>query len=200
MCQSGNDTLFAVTVPMILELTGGSNNTEKFKKIVFLTLYNHYFISDNQEDYYCNFMCHTWWYSKVDYNFTLYMKSYFSYEVYWETPLIEFTRNAVYDYTDELWEELNNRSIASSEMNFDNSSVIIGTSGVIDLSKPSVIQFNMKNNTINSEEDENDNNESVIEKITNPKTWNNGVVILVISMIVIIGSSMLIIKKRNVKV
>lgn len=44
---------------------------------------------------------------------------------------ISFMRNAIYDYSDELWEELNSGPIASSEMQYDNTDN--------DLSSPKVI-------------------------------------------------------------
>ena len=43
----------------------------------------------------------------------------------------KFIRNSSLDYSDELWEELNNGPIASSEMQYDNSDT--------DLSKPKII-------------------------------------------------------------
>jgi len=49
-----------------------------------------------------------------------------------------FMRNAMYDYSDELWEELNSGPIASSEMQYDNSDS--------DLSSPKLITFKTNNN------------------------------------------------------
>ena len=48
-----------------------------------------------------------------------------------------FMRNAMYDYSDELWEELNSGPIASSEMQYDNSDS--------DLSSPKLITFKTNN-------------------------------------------------------
>ena len=110
---------------------------------------------------------------------------------------VEFMRNAVYDYSDELWEELNNGPIASSEMSFDNSSVVIDSSdsGANNLSTPSIIQLNNKVDTSTNNSNNEDNN--IINVITNPQTWNSGVVILIISIFIIIGSCFIIIKKKN---
>ena len=51
---------------------------------------------------------------------------------------LSFMRNAMYDYSDELWEELNSGPIASSEIQYDNSDN--------DLSSPKTIIFNTNNN------------------------------------------------------
>ena len=106
---------------------------------------------------------------------------------------IQFMRNAVYDYSDELWEQLNNGPVASSELNLDDSSVVMGGNGANDLTKPSVIQFSKKSNT---NQDTNPKEKTIVDVITNPKTWNNGVMILFVSLIVIVGSSLFIVKKK----
>ena len=104
-------------------------------------------------------------------------------------------KNVVFNYSNELWEELNNEPIASSEMSLDDSSVVIGGNGENDLTRPSVIRFSKKSNT---DQDTNQKEETIVDVITNPKTWNNGVIILVISMIIIIGSGVVLIRKRKV--
>ena len=107
-----------------------------------------------------------------------------------------FMRNTVYDYTDELWEQLNNGPIASSEMNYDDSSVVLGSDGIMDLIKPSIIKFNQKDNDTGDNSNNEDDN---INNIVNPKTWNNGIIILVISVLIVIGSSLIIINRKNSK-
>ena len=59
-----------------------------------------------------------------------------------------------------------------------------------------------KDEDINNLKDKYCNDVPVISlrKISNPKTWNSGVIVLIISMIVILGSSVFIIKKRSVKI
>ena len=107
---------------------------------------------------------------------------------------LSFIRNTVYDYSDELWEQLNNGPIASSEIHYDNSSVLLD--GTLDLNKASIIRLN--NNSITNDDNDNSNNKSdnIINNITNPKTWNSGIIVLIISMIMVIGSGMFIIKKK----
>ena len=84
---------------------------------------------------------------------------------------VEFMRKAVYDYSDELWEELNNGPIASSEMNLNNSSVVMNGNGLIDLSSPSILKFNNVNsNTTNQNGNNDEGNKSIIDVVTNPKT------------------------------
>ena len=85
---------------------------------------------------------------------------------------------------------MNNGPIASNETSFEDSIVNINNT---DLSVPSVIQFNKKNDSNNGSE----NKDNIIKKLTNPKTWNNGIVVLLISMIVIGGSSYVLIKKKS---
>ena len=103
---------------------------------------------------------------------------------------LSFMRNTVYEYSDELWEQLNNGPIASSEISYDDSIVILNSTGSGDLSTPSVIQFNKAKDTKDEEK-------NIVDVITNPKTWNNGVIILVISMMIIIGSGFVLIKRKS---
>ena len=199
--------------PMILE-----EKNLNIKKIVFGQLHYHYgddsglvfkffivnndFLSNNCHkfnDYYrywedeikCDF-----YYNGHDYNYDIETNS----KIYtrWLDDNILFMRNAVYDYSDELWEQLNSEPIASSEMTFDDSSVInINNNNY--LSKPSIIQLSKKNVISNDNKNEDSNNNTnIVNIITNPKTWNNGIVVLVISMIVVIGSSYLFIRKRKI--
>lgn len=97
---------------------------------------------------------------------------------------IQFMRNAMYDYSDELWEQLNSGPIASSEMQYDNSDN--------DLSSAKVIAFKKNGADAN-------NNTNIVNTITNPKTFNNGVGILIISLLLIIGLSVFLIKKNKKK-
>ena len=107
---------------------------------------------------------------------------------------LSFMRNAVYEYNDELWEELNNGPIASSEMSFDNSSVVIDSSDSVanNLNTPSIIQLNNKtNDSTNNNEDNN-----IINVITNPQTGIKGLLVLIISLITVIGTSLIVITKK----
>jgi len=187
-------------IPFILEEIDLSTN-KTFKKIVFFTFeiyltidYGHNWNSDT------NFYDINYIMSNSNLYFTNYNINYFSNLDESVKDNVLFMRNAVYDYSDELWEELNNGPIASSEMNYDNSSVVMDSNGIADLNKASVIRFNMKDNIINDTNNSNDNNSNknnnIIDKITNPKTWSNGITILFISMLVIGLSSFFIIKRR----
>ncbi len=121
---------------------------------------------------------------------------------------VSFIRRTSLDYSDELWEELNNGPISSPEIynnninspsyNYLNKSV---NSDQYNLPEESLADyasslpvFRLKSSLPDNEE--NDNN-SVISKIINPKTWTNGIIILVISMIVIIGGSIVLMKRKN---
>ena len=123
---------------------------------------------------------------------------------------VDFMRKTILDYSDELWEELNNGPIASREintnnigynnLNYLNQRISNGERNVSEetledyaTSLP-VLNFRKSNNTNN---DGNNNTNSIVDIITNPKTWNNGMIILVISMIVIIGSGIFIIHKKG---
>ena len=174
-------------VPLILE-----NTNTGLKKIVFASLVINSSCDGNSQNFgsTCCYDPSVFLINNTNYDcsvFNYYYSNSFSNN-------ISFMRNAVYDYSDELWEQLNNGPIASSEMSYDTSSVLLGENGSIDLSKPSIIRFNKKSELSKGNNNE-DNN--IVNVITNPKTWNNGVVILVISMIVIIGSSFVLIKRRN---
>ena len=124
---------------------------------------------------------------------------------------MEFMRKTMLDYSDELWEELNNGPIASSEIYSDNKastnykyinqSTIDGTRNVPEetledyASSLPVLSFKKVDST--DEDKDNNTKNNIINVITNPKTWNNGIVILVISMIVVLGSSFVLIRKRK---
>lgn len=120
---------------------------------------------------------------------------------------VDFMRKTVLDYTDELWEELNNGPIASTEISnnnkasanyrYVNQSISTGKRNVpeetIEDYADSLPVFSFKKT---DSIDEKEHNPNVADVIMNPKTWNNGVIILVISIIVIIGSSIFIIRKK----
>ena len=78
-------------------------------------------------------------------------------------------------------------------MNLDNNSVVIGGSVANDLSKPSVIKFGKNSNT----NQDTNQKETIVEKLTNPSTWSNGVVLLIILMILVIGTVTIFITKRR---
>ena len=67
----------------------------------------------------------------------LYYWNYSNGEYNLEPSAVQFMRNAIYDYNDELWEQLNSEPIASSEMQYDNSDT--------DLSSPKLITFKTNN-------------------------------------------------------
>lgn len=124
---------------------------------------------------------------------------------------VDFMRKTMLDYSDELWEELNNGPIASSEIYSDNiastnykyinQSINGGTRNVPEetledyASSLPVLSFKKVDST--DEDKDNNTKNNIVNVIINPKTWNNGVVILVISMIVIIGSSIVLIKRKS---
>ena len=121
-----------MTLPLILE-----NLSTREKKIV----YGAFHISIVHEDWMA-------YYAEYIYNFSLINNGsidyYFTREEvvgndgYWlSNNAVEFMRNAMSDYTDELWEELNSGPIASSEMQYDNSDT--------DLSSPKLITFKTNN-------------------------------------------------------
>ena len=188
-----NNTAYKL-VPLILEELNSGN-----KKIVFGVLhFQNYYSGFLFYDFYCfnniieydlddYYMFRSNWELGVDYS------KYTSIFPHAEENA-SFMRNAVYDYSDELWEQLNNGPVASSELNLDDSSVVMGGNGANDLTKPSVIQFSKKSNT---NQDTNPKEKTIVDVITNPKTWNNGVMILFVSMIVIVGSSIVFIRKKN---
>ena len=179
-------------VPLILEDNIGN------KKILLASLNNFFLKYNHSEGYYYVgvYLYNNLLLSDDVLDLIAGVYGYYSYE-----ENVEFMRSAVYDYSDELWEQLNNGPIASSEMNYDDSSVVLDGQN-LDLTKASILRFNKKDNVIKDDDSKSndiDSNKSdnIINKITNPKTWNNGVVILVISMIIIIGSSFILIKRKN---
>ena len=125
---------------------------------------------------------------------------------------VDFMRKTSLDYSDELWEELNNGPIASSEIysnnkasanyKYVNQSIIGGIRNVpeetIDDYANSLPVLSFKKVDSTDEDKDNNTKNNIVNVITNPKTWNNGIVILAISMIVIIGSSFVLIRKRKV--
>ncbi len=199
-------------IPLILE-----NKELQLKKIVFASVYynvgmcgyNHHYISinfvNNITDGISDYLIRIYDINSGDSNYNNLKNN------------IDFMRKTMLDYSDELWEELNNGPIASSEIysnnkartnyKYVNQRIGTGEKNVPEetledyASSLPVLSFkkeNINDNNVNKED--NNKTDNIINKITNPKTWNNGIVILVISMIVVIGSSMLIIKKRSVKV
>lgn len=181
-------------IPLTLEEKNTNN-----KKIIMLSL-NIYFNKSHFNHEYCYYFVGTYLYNHLslsNYNLSL-MNSVYgrSFE-----DNVEFMRNAVYDYSDELWEQLNTGFIASSEMNYDDSSVVFDGQN-LDLTKASILRFNKRDNVVKDDDSkgndiDSNKTDNIINKITNPKTWNNGVIILVISMIIIIGSSYMLIKRKN---
>ncbi len=126
---------------------------------------------------------------------------------------LEFMRKTVLDYSDELWEELNNGPIASNEIysdmissgKYENKSLSSGNYNVSEetledyANSLPLLSFKKENNS-NNDVSEEDNNINIVDVITNPQTWNNGVIVLIISIIVVIGSSFIIINRKNSKV
>ena len=194
-------------LPLIIET---NTSTVSFKKIVFASVN---FIFINHED-----SSSTSSYVKVFLvNNTASWKS--DYVSLKDSLLnnIDFMRKTMLDYSDELWEELNNGPIASSEIysnnkvsanyKYVNQSIGTGEQNVPEetlddyANSLPVLSFRKTNNTNgtnNGGEDNNKNDDNkIVDIVTNPKTGNNGVVILVISMIIIIGSSFILIKRKN---
>ena len=186
------------TIPLLLE-----NKETHQRKIVF-GIYHISYIDDNgvlgnlyNHSIYSNFSM-----GNTDSVYTFPSAEsnvYYSYndsygEYFLDFDSIIFMKKAVFNYSDELWEELNNEPIASSEMRLEDSSVVMGVNELNDLTKPSVIQFSNKSDT---NQGNSLKEETIVDAITNPKTWNNGIVILVISMIVVIGSSFVLIKRKS---
>ena len=116
---------------------------------------------------------------------------------------VDFMRKTMLDYSDELWEELNNEPIASSEIHSNNKASanykyvnqsIIG--GIRNVPEETLEDYASSLPVLSFKKaDSIDNN--IVNVVTNPKTWNNGIVILVISMIVVIGSSFVLIKRKS---
>ena len=126
---------------------------------------------------------------------------------------VDFMRKTILDYSDELWEELNNGPIASREintnnigynnLNYLNQRISNGERNVSEetledyaTSLP-VLNFRKSNNTNN---DGNNNTSSIVDIITNPQTFNNGVAILIISIILVLCGGLTIIKSKKSKV
>ena len=107
-------------IPFILE----EKNLSQMKKIVF-----------------GSFHFEIWPYGIIfyDYDFTLVNnESDYRWDYNVDDPWnLAYMRNAIYDYNDELWEQLNSEPIASSEMQYDNSDT--------DLSSPKLITFKTNN-------------------------------------------------------
>jgi len=130
---------------------------------------------------------------------------------------IDFMRKTVLDYSDELWEELNNGPIASSEISsnnqvsanykYVNQSIGTGEQNVPEetlddyANSLPVLSFrktDSTNNTSSNNEDNNHNDDSkIVDIVTNPKTWNSGVIVLIISMILIISTCYLLIRRKG---
>ena len=118
---------------------------------------------------------------------------------------VGFMRKATLDYSDELWQELNSGPIASSEINYNkdghsyiNQSISTGEKNVpeetLDDYLDSLPIINLRKESVDEKDSKTD---KIIKKLTNPKTWNNGVVVLIISMLVIGGSGYVLIKKKS---
>ena len=117
---------------------------------------------------------------------------------------VNFMRRTMLDYSGELWEELNSEPIASSEIysdmissgKYENKSLSSGNYNVpeetLEDYANSLPVFSFKKADENKKEEKN----IIVDVITNPKTWNNGVTLLIVSMFVIVGSSIVIIKKK----
>ena len=86
--------------------------------------------------------------------------------------LINLSRSIEEDYSNDLMDKYSNGSISLDDISKDED--------------------------INSLKDKYCENVPVIllRKISNPKTWNSGIIVLIISMIMVIGSGMFIIKKK----
>ena len=119
-------------IPMILEEISSNANANPIKKIVFASInvtsliyYMHY---DYTEYYVRLFLVNN--VANINSDGVGLGDSF--------SDNVEFIRNAMYDYSDELWEELNSGSIASSEMQYDNSDY--------DLSSPKLITFKTNDN------------------------------------------------------
>ncbi len=120
-----------MTLPLVIE-----NLSTNEKKIVY-GAFHISIVHENWRVYYAEYI----------YNFSLINNDNIDYyfnrenvvgDGYWlSNNAVEFMRNAMSDYTDELWEELNSGPIASSEMQYDNSDT--------DLSSPKLITFKTNN-------------------------------------------------------
>ena len=100
------------TVPMILEERPSMN-----KKIVFATIHNFLYHENHRTEYYNNNYHQTDDYMNQFFEFTLTNNNAFSFGYNSDPNNIQFMTNTIYDYSDGLWNELNSRYIASSELN-----------------------------------------------------------------------------------
>ena len=154
----------STSVPMIIEEVNNPSN----KKIVFGNLHNSLFF--NFKDY-----------QAIDrYSFSLNSIFTFAneYKDYYRVnhEAIEFMRDNVYDYSDELWNALNSKRIASPEIpNF-------------------VENFNNSSPEIEEEPQNKDSNNPILK---NPETYNNGIMILFLSLIFVISISVFVIRKKK---
>ncbi len=137
-------------IPLIIE------NMKTNEKVIVLAAYNYY----------------NWYAHSTELNLVNTLYNYVdSNEMFFEKysdidENINFMKNAVYEYSIELFEQFNNNPVASSELFYDNIA-------------------SDSNNTISN--------------ISNPKTFNNGMLIIIFSIIIVIGSSVLIINKKKNK-
>ena len=95
-------------VPMILENENNSND----KKIIFATIHNSFHVDD------------IYWVDKIHdcyasgyYEFTLTNNENFNIGNNAQRDNVSFMKNTSYNYSDKLWNELNNMKISSSEIN-----------------------------------------------------------------------------------
>ncbi len=181
-------------IPMILEETKSG-----MKKIVFAS------ITVRNQHYYNQFISSSFTQLNLMNNTYLFVdETTMLNDSYLEN--VDFMRKTTLDYSDELWEELNNGPIASSEIMRDtiNSSTYRYKNKSI-----SGNQYNLPEETLNDyaqslpvltfKKNDIDNNTNIVNVITNPKTFNNGVGILIISLLLIIGLSVFLIKKNKKK-
>jgi len=94
-------------VPMILENKNNSND----KKIVFATIHNSFHVNDT---YWVGYVHDC--YKSGYYEFSLLNKNYSDLLNNHNSDNINFMKNTSYNYSDELWNELNSSNIASSEV------------------------------------------------------------------------------------
>ena len=205
-------------IPMILEVFDHNDNSI-LKKIVFASInircssfYNMdypYYDDNSYDDYYIgislvNNTSH--WNNDKQYIFgNSFLEN------------VNFMRKTILDYSDELWEELNNGPIASSEISsnnqasanykYVNQSIGTGEQNVPEetlddyANSLPVLSFrktDSTNNTSSNNEDNNHNDDNkIVDIVTNPKTWNSGVIVLIISMILIISTCYLLIRRKG---
>lgn len=126
---------------------------------------------------------------------------------------VDFMRKTVLDYSDELWEELNSGAIASSEinannvghsnLNYVNQRISDGKRNVSEetledyASSLPVLSFRKTSDNSVDEANINDN-QNIVDIITNPKTWNSGTIVLLVSITVITIGGYELIRKRRV--